>query len=169
MSILLAFQSAPPAEPDFIIQLISEVEDEAFEYLSLVLDYPTEEDIISSLLSEVEVLEDLVSIGDISNLFDSIDDAELIVNLQSLIELEDFIDFLTIVDSLILEVTSDEEEILSSGKWKKHHQYDDEAKRRAAVNLGRLGGLAGGPARALALSPTQRSKAASHAATKRWK
>lgn len=37
-----------------------------------------------------------------------------------------------------------------------------------AVYLGRLGGLKGGPARAAALSPEQRAKAARKAARERW-
>lgn len=39
----------------------------------------------------------------------------------------------------------------------------------AAVALGRLGGLKGGPARAAKLTPEQRSEAARKAAEARWK
>lgn len=42
------------------------------------------------------------------------------------------------------------------------------AKDPAAVNLGRRGGLKGGPARAAVLTPEQRSDAASKAARTRW-
>jgi hypothetical protein len=41
-------------------------------------------------------------------------------------------------------------------------------KNHAAVLLGRLGGLKGGPARALALSREQRRKIALKAAKSRW-
>lgn len=42
-------------------------------------------------------------------------------------------------------------------------------KNAAAVALGRLGGKKGGAARALALTPEQRSEIAKKAAAKRWK
>jgi hypothetical protein len=41
-------------------------------------------------------------------------------------------------------------------------------KDPAAVALGRKGGLKGGPARAAKMTPEERSKAARHAAQKRW-
>ena len=41
-------------------------------------------------------------------------------------------------------------------------------KNRAAVELGRLGGLKGGKARAEKLSPTERSEIAKKAAAARW-
>lgn len=41
-------------------------------------------------------------------------------------------------------------------------------KNPAAVSLGRLGGLKGGPARAKALSAKKRSEIARHAVRKRW-
>ena len=44
----------------------------------------------------------------------------------------------------------------------------ESTKNPAAVELGRLGGLKGGKARAKALSASQRSKIAKHAAQKRW-
>lgn len=44
----------------------------------------------------------------------------------------------------------------------------DEGKDPAAVELGRRGGLKGGPARAAKLSPEERSAAAKRAATARW-
>ncbi len=43
-----------------------------------------------------------------------------------------------------------------------------EEKNRAAVELGRLGGLKGGPARAAKLTPEQRSEIARKAARARW-
>lgn len=43
-----------------------------------------------------------------------------------------------------------------------------ESKNPAAVELGRLGGLKGGKARAKKLSPEQRSEIARKAARKRW-
>jgi hypothetical protein len=42
-------------------------------------------------------------------------------------------------------------------------------KNPAAVALGRLGGLKGGPATAAKLSPEERSRIASNAALARWK
>ena len=42
-------------------------------------------------------------------------------------------------------------------------------KNPAAVALGRLGGLKGGPARAASLSATKRKKIAQQAAAARWK
>ena len=44
----------------------------------------------------------------------------------------------------------------------------DEGKDAAAVELGRRGGLKGGKARAAAMTPEQRSEAASRAARARW-
>lgn len=41
-------------------------------------------------------------------------------------------------------------------------------KNPAAVALGKLGGLRGGPARAAALSPEKRKRIAEKAAAKRW-
>ena len=46
---------------------------------------------------------------------------------------------------------------------------DAPTKNPAAVALGRMGGLKGGKARALALSPTKRAQIARKAATARWK
>jgi len=43
------------------------------------------------------------------------------------------------------------------------------AKNPAAVALGKLGGLKGGPARAAALSAARRKEIARKAAAKRWK
>jgi hypothetical protein len=42
------------------------------------------------------------------------------------------------------------------------------AKNPAAVALGKLGGLKGGKARAISLSPQRRSEIAQNAAKKRW-
>ena len=42
------------------------------------------------------------------------------------------------------------------------------AKNAAAVELGRLGGLKGGKARAAKLTPEQRSEIAKNAVAKRW-
>jgi len=44
----------------------------------------------------------------------------------------------------------------------------NEGKNRAAVELGRLGGLKGGKARAKKLSPKKRKEIAKNAAKKRW-
>jgi hypothetical protein len=41
-------------------------------------------------------------------------------------------------------------------------------KNPAAVALGRLGGLKGGPARTLSMTPTQRKASAKKAALARW-
>ena len=46
---------------------------------------------------------------------------------------------------------------------------EDKGKNPAAVELGRRGGLKGGPARAKKLTPEERSEAASKAARARWK
>lgn len=45
---------------------------------------------------------------------------------------------------------------------------EDEGKNKAAVELGRLGGLKGGAARAASLTPEQRKEIARKAAQKRW-
>ena len=45
---------------------------------------------------------------------------------------------------------------------------DDDGKDPAAVSLGRRGGLKGGKARAAAMTPEQRSKAARKAVRARW-
>ena len=48
-------------------------------------------------------------------------------------------------------------------------KYDpDSGKNPAAVSLGRLGGLKGGPARAAALSAKKRSEIAARGAQARW-
>lgn len=47
-------------------------------------------------------------------------------------------------------------------------QEAEKPKNQAAVELGRLGGLKGGKARAKALSPEERSEIAKKAARKRW-
>ena len=47
-------------------------------------------------------------------------------------------------------------------------RYPESTKNRAAVELGRLGGLKGGPARAAKLSAEERSAIAKKAAQKRW-
>jgi hypothetical protein len=44
----------------------------------------------------------------------------------------------------------------------------EQAKNAAAVELGRLGGLKGGKARAAKLTPEQRSEIARNAVKKRW-
>lgn len=48
------------------------------------------------------------------------------------------------------------------------HEPEPVAKNPAAVELGRLGGKKGGPARAAKLSPKKRSEIARKAAMKRW-
>ena len=45
---------------------------------------------------------------------------------------------------------------------------EDDGKNPAAVELGRLGGTKGGPARAQALSPERRQEIAKQAAAARW-
>ena len=45
---------------------------------------------------------------------------------------------------------------------------DENARKRLAQALGRLGGLKGGPARAAKMSKAERSKSASKAARARW-
>jgi hypothetical protein len=51
---------------------------------------------------------------------------------------------------------------------KRSHPKDKLSKNPAAVALGRLGGLKGGPARAAKLTPKQRSDIARKAVTARW-
>lgn len=46
--------------------------------------------------------------------------------------------------------------------------YEPGVKNSAAVALGRLGGIKGGPARAKKLTPAQRSRIARRAAMARW-
>ena len=48
-------------------------------------------------------------------------------------------------------------------------QKADDGKNKAAVALGRLGGLKGGKARAEKLTPTEREDIARTAASARWK
>ena len=48
------------------------------------------------------------------------------------------------------------------------HEPEPTPKNPAAVELGRLGGKKGGPARAAKLSPKKRSEIARKAALKRW-
>lgn len=56
---------------------------------------------------------------------------------------------------------------LATGDAKEANPY--EGKNPAAVELGRLGGLKGGKARAKSLSAKKRSEIAKKAALKRWK
>ena len=56
---------------------------------------------------------------------------------------------------------------VASGK-EKLPEHASSKKNKAAVELGRLGGLKGGKARAKKLTPKQRSKIARNAAQKRW-
>ena len=56
----------------------------------------------------------------------------------------------------------------ATGETKETQEPDQEERSRIAKLLGRLGGLKGGPARAAALTPEQRSEIAKKAAKKRW-
>jgi hypothetical protein len=47
-------------------------------------------------------------------------------------------------------------------------KFGKKVKHKAAMQLGKLGGLVGGPARAEALSPVQTFTIARHAANQRW-
>ncbi len=67
--------------------------------------------------------------------------------------------------SEVVEETTDPE----ASKKVKKPKPEDEGKNLAAVALGRLGGLKGGPARAKKLTKKQRSEAARKAASARWK
>jgi hypothetical protein len=51
---------------------------------------------------------------------------------------------------------------------KPKKKKDDKDKNQAAVSLGKLGGVKGGPARAKALKPARRTESASKAACARW-
>lgn len=66
-----------------------------------------------------------------------------------------------------------QEVVVTGGKtWhsRELERYWEEVKvHRSAVELGRQGGLKGGQARAAAMTPKQRSQAASIAARARWK
>ncbi|MCG8525895.1 MAG: hypothetical protein MI748_05925 [Opitutales bacterium] len=57
---------------------------------------------------------------------------------------------------------------IATGEVEKPKQADN-SKNPAAVELGRLGGLKGGKARATKLTPKQRSEIAKIAAQARWK
>ncbi len=54
------------------------------------------------------------------------------------------------------------------GSEKSNEEEKPSKKNPAAVALGRLGGMKGGPARAKKLSPKRRSEIAAKAARKRW-
>ena len=168
MSILLAFQSAPPAEPDFIIQLISEVEDEAFESLNLFIDFPTTEDLIFTFLSEPdeEGFENIF--GDIQGIFEDTLDVDLIPYLGSFFT-EEETDFFGTIENIIPDAITVVEILDVTGGRRRREAYETEERRQAAIRLGRLGGLKGGPARANALSSRQRSNIARNAALIRWK
>ncbi len=56
----------------------------------------------------------------------------------------------------------------STGQAPKTEPPAERPKNPAAVELGRLGGLKGGIARAAKLSPKKRSQIAAKAAAKRW-
>jgi len=57
----------------------------------------------------------------------------------------------------------------STGQAPKYEPPAEPVKNPAAVELGRLGGLKGGNARAAKLSPRKRSQIAAKAAKARWK
>jgi hypothetical protein len=59
-------------------------------------------------------------------------------------------------------------EIVAEATGEKKQRQEPE-KNPAAVELGRHGGLKGGPARAAKLSPKKRSEIAKKAAAARWK
>ena len=65
---------------------------------------------------------------------------------------------------------SDEDENVIAARNVREATEDDpyEGKNPAAVELGRLGGLKGGPARAKKLSKKRRTEIASKAARARW-
>ena len=65
---------------------------------------------------------------------------------------------------------SDEDENVIAARIVREATEDDpyEGKNPAAVELGRLGGLKGGPARAKKLSKKRRTEIASKAARARW-
>ena len=58
--------------------------------------------------------------------------------------------------------------MLESTEQAEKYQPEEKPKMAAAVELGRLGGLKGGAARAAALSPKKRSQIAARAARARW-
>ncbi len=66
-------------------------------------------------------------------------------------------DFNQLAKSIIDQATGNEEPT-----------KQDDGKNPAAVELGRLGGLKGGAARAKALTPERRAEIAKKAADKRW-
>lgn len=88
---------------------------------------------------------------------------------------------LELPDGRILDPTADQFAALGSGlppvylgevpeiylRWTRPGQPDSD-KNPAAVLLGRLGGLRGGPARAASLSPEKRQEIAKKAAAARW-
>ncbi len=58
---------------------------------------------------------------------------------------------------------------LATGESNNETPKEDSTKNAAAVQLGRLGGLKGGAARAKSLTPERRAEIAKKAAAKRWK
>ena len=60
------------------------------------------------------------------------------------------------------------DEVTGEGQAEEAETPDPELRSRIAKILGRLGGLKGGPARAAALTPEERSEIARKAARKRW-
>ena len=57
----------------------------------------------------------------------------------------------------------------STDQAPKYEPPVEKPKNPAAVALGRLGGLKGGPARAATMTPKKRSQVAARAAKARWK
>lgn len=74
---------------------------------------------------------------------------------------------LNVLASQIVEETIDSK--AKSRKQTEEPKPEDGGNNPAAVELGRLGGLKGGPARAKKLTKKQRSEAARKAALARWK
>lgn len=66
-------------------------------------------------------------------------------------------------------ITESEVEHSFDTVWRYKEGLNALYKHMAAVNLGRAGGLKGGPARAASMTQAQRSQSASNAAVQRWK
>ena len=69
-------------------------------------------------------------------------------------------DLNALAESIVDEATGDDPKL--------RHYSPDDGKNPAAVELGRLGGLKGGKARADKLSPERRAEIARKAASVRW-
>jgi hypothetical protein len=137
MSLLLAFQGTTPAEPDYIIEVLSEVPEELEEDIGSTF-LLIEDDYISSLESSVD--EEEILEGFISELIEDVVDDEVISYLESSLDEEEPFEGFTLdglieddippepLEYLLFISDEGEEELIVPDGWDitTHSPFDDE-------------------------------------------